>query len=231
MFRVFFCLFISLRFFSTVSAQSQVHDFYVNYSVDIDSDQSMISLLSIGTSVEVAFKGAFSKTNIRLAGGSNKISMVADNNAVIATVLLDIVEGKKAFQMDASKRTEMETALQKIGENPMRYTDSYKNIAGYDCQKVFMKHLASGANIIVYLSQQLAPKQDAVFQAFYKQMKGFPLGVVVRKDATTVRIMATEVQTKLGSTNVFSTKIPEGYEKTTLEAIRDAAEKKYSPTK
>jgi hypothetical protein len=119
----------------------------------------------------------------------------------------------------------------KIGENPIRFTDSYKNIAGYACQKVLMKHLASGANIILYLSKELDPNQDAVYQAFYRQMKGFPLGIVLRKETSTVRIMATEVRSNLKASDSFSTSIPSSYEKTSFEAIKIALQNKYGVSK
>lgn len=214
-----------------VHGQVKVQDFYVNYSVDIESDKPLVSLLSIGTSLELAFVGPTSKTNLSVAGGTNKMVIVADNNAEIATVLLDLPEGKKAFQLDATRRNEMEEALQKIGDNPIRFTDSYKNIAGYACQKVLVKHLATGANIILYLSKDFTPKQDLAYQAFYQQMKGFPLGIVVRKDATTVRIMATAIRSNLQASDSFSTSIPSAYEKTSLEAIKIALQNKYGVSK
>jgi len=100
-------------------------------------------------------------------------------------------------------------------------------IAGYTCQKVFMKDKESGANIILYLTDKIKPQNDALAKVLIGEIKGFPLGIVVRKDNTTIRLTASTVSTRTPSDGAFSVSVPTGYTVTTIEGLKEEAKNKF----
>ncbi|WP_264791110.1 hypothetical protein [Aureispira anguillae] len=222
--------FFSIAFLMLISmsysqAQSTLSDGYINYSISVDSDEPAAAFLTMGSSLEIAFKGQKTKAVAKVAGGTNTVSLVADHQSESGLSLMDVLGEKKAVKLEKSKFEEAEKELTQIGENPMRLTDDTKTIAGYSCQKVLMKDKKSGANIVLYITSKIKPKGDPFAQLLIGEIKGFPLGIIVRKDGTTVKIMAEKVSARTPSDAAFSLTIPSDYQLTTLENLEKTAQK------
>ena len=132
---------------------------------------------------------------------------------------LQVLQLLKIFKINQYSSSEKAT------KNPMRHTDDTKTIAGYTCQKVLMKDKESGANIILYITDKITPKGDPFAKYLVGELKGFPLGIVVRHEGTTVRVTAEKVSSRTPSDGAFSLSVPSGYELTTVEGLEKSAKK------
>ena len=204
--------------FSNAQALSDV---YISYSIEVDSDEPAASMLTFGSSLELAFRGLRTKALVNVAGGTNSISVVVDHKTKTGTALMDILDGKKAVKIKTEKYDNALSEIKKISDNPIRHTDDFKTIAGYSCQKVFMKDLKSGANIIFYITDQIVPENDLLAKTLIAEIKGFPLGLVVRRDGTTVRIIAEKVSSSTPPASVFSLSVPDGYTLSSFDELED----------
>lgn len=198
---------------------------YISYSVNVESDQAIASMLGVGTSLELAFKGNFTKAVAKVAG-SNTVTVIADHQKKAGISLMDIMGEKTAVKLTQEKMDEAKANMDKISDNPMRYTDETKDIAGYTCKRVLLKHKESGANVVLYITDQIKPQNDPFAKILMSEIKGFPLGIVIKKDETTVRIMADKVSSKTPSESAFSLSIPGDYKLTTLDDLKNSTEQK-----
>lgn len=212
-------------------APDAITEGFISYSIDVETDQAAAALLTVGSSLEVAFKGNYMKAVARVAGGSNTVSVVADHKNQTGITLMDILGEKKGVKLTKDRFEKAKTDMDKLGENPMRVTDETKTIAGYTCKKVLMKHKESGANVILYLTDEINPKNDPFAQLLISEVKGFPLGIVIRKDETTVKIMADKVTNRAPSDSAFSMSIPSDYTLTTFEELEKTAKSKMEKSK
>lgn len=217
---------ISISCIAFVQGQSTLSDGYINYAISVDSDEPAAAFLTIGSSLEVAFKGAKTKAVAKVAGGTNSVSIVANHQAKAGLSLMDVMGEKKALKLTKDQFDKVRIDMEKVGGNPMRVTDDTKIIAGYTCKKVLMKDKESGANIILYLTNKITPQGDPFAQLLIGKIKGFPLGIVVRKDGTTVRVMAEKVSSRTPSDGAFSLTVPSDYELTTVSNLENSAKKK-----
>lgn len=206
-------------------AQKAVSDVYINYTIDVDSDEPVAALVSLGATFEVAFNGYNTKGMLNVAGGTNSVTVIAEHKTNSAIALMDLVDGKKALKVPSDKFNDALNDIKKISENPIRYTDDTKSIAGYQCQKVFMKHKESGANVIFYITNKINPQKDMLAKALYDEIKGFPLEILVRKEGTTVRITASKVSGQVPSSAAFSLDIPSTYKLTSIDELKEDAKK------
>ncbi len=213
----FFLSFMALA--TLAAAQAPLTDGYIKYTVTIDSDLPAAALLSMGTTLEVAFKGSKTKAVAKVAGGTNTVEAIADHQSVTGLSLADVMGEKKAIKLGQSDYQKAKESIEKLAKNPMRVTESTKTIAGYTCTKILMKDKQTGANIILYVTDQINPKGDALAQQLIEAVKGFPLGVIVRQDNTTVRLMASTVSAQTPSDGAFAQKIPSGYQVTTVKEL------------
>lgn len=200
-------------------AQSTLSNGYIKYTVAIDSDLPAASFLSMGTTLEIAFKGQQTKAVAKVAGGTNTVQAVANHEKVTGLSLLNVMSEKKAIKLGSSDYKKAQEGIEQLANNPIRVTESTKTIAGYLCQKVLMKDKQTGANIILYVTDKVNPKGDPLAQQLIKAVKGFPLGIVVRQENTTVRLTASTVTEQTPSDGAFSQKIPSGYEVMTLKEL------------
>ncbi|WMX13490.1 MULTISPECIES: hypothetical protein [unclassified Aureispira] len=207
----------------SAQAQSALTDGYISYSISVDSDEPAAAFLTMGSSLQVAFKGQKTKAVAKVAGGTNTVSLVVDHKAEKGLSLMDVLGQKKALQLEKNKLAEAKADMEKAAKNPMRHTEDTKTIAGYTCQKVLMKDKESGANIILYITDKITPKGDPFATYLVDEIKGFPLGIIVRHEGTTVRVMADKVSSRTPSDGAFSLSIPEGYELTTVDGLEKAA--------
>ncbi|MFK7797991.1 MAG: hypothetical protein AB8E82_11100 [Aureispira sp.] len=220
-------LFFSILMIGTLAtAQSTLTNGYIKYNISVDSDLPIASFLSMGTTLEVAFKGQKTKAVAKVAGGTNTVQAVADHQVVKGLSLLDVMGEKKAIKLGSSDYQKAKEGIEKLAKNPMRATESTKTIAGYSCQKILMKDKQTGANIILYVTKKINPKGDALAQQLIKAVQGFPLEVIVRQDATTVRLTASTVTGQTPSDGAFSQNIPSDYEVTTLKEIEAEAQRR-----
>lgn len=210
----------------TLHAQTSITNGYLSYDVRVDSDEPAAALLtSMGSTLEVAFREQKTKAVAKIAGATNTVHLIADHASLKALSLLNVLGEQKAVRLDQDDYTEAKEAIAQLGDNPMRPTDQTKTIAGYVCQKVLMKDKQSGASIILYVTKKINPK-DPLIRQLSERIKGFPLGIVVRKDNTIVRATATKVSSNAPSDGAFSQSIPSGYQVTTLRDLERSAEQK-----
>ncbi|MBL4649996.1 MAG: hypothetical protein JKY03_09705 [Aureispira sp.] len=223
--RLLILTFTIVLFAVSAQAQSAISDGYISYSISVDSDIPAAALLSVGASLEIAFKGEKTKAIVKVAGGTNTVSLVVNHNTQKGLSLMDVLGEKKALKLEKGKLQEARAEMEKATKNPMRHTDDTKTIAGYVCQKVLMKDKESGANIILYITDKISPKGDPFAQYLVGEIKGFPLGIVVRYEGTTVRVMAEKVSSRTPSDGAFSLSVPSDYELTTVEGLEKSAKK------
>lgn len=223
--RLLLSIFIIISFAVFVQAQSAISDGYISYSISVDSDLPAAAFLSMGSSLEVAFKGEKTKAVAKVAGGTNTVSLVVDHKSQKGLSLMDVLGEKKALKLEKDKLQEARTDMEKAAKNPMRHTDDTKTIAGYVCQKVLMKDKESGANIILYITDKITPKGDPFAQYLVGELKGFPLGIIVRHEGTTIRVTAEKVSSRTPSDGAFSLSVPSDYELTTVEGLEKSAKK------
>lgn len=209
----------------SAQAQSALSDGYISYSISLDSDVPAAAFLSMGASLELAFKGDKTKAVAKVAGGTNTVSLVVDHKTQKGLSLMDLLGQKKALKLEKDKLDEAHADMQKAAKNPMRHTEETKTIAGYVCQKVLMKDKESGANIILYITNKITPKGDPFAKYLVGEIKGFPLGIVVRHEGTTVRVMADKVSARTPSDGAFSLSVPSDYELTTVDGLEKSAKK------
>jgi len=209
----------------SAQAQSAISEGYISYTISVDSDIPAAAFLSMGSSLEIAFKGEKTKAIATVAGGTNTLSAVVDHKAQKGLSLMDVLGKKKALILDKDKLNEARANLEKAAKNPMRRTEDTKTIAGYVCDKVLMKDKESGANIILYITNKITPKGDPLAKYLVSELKGFPLGIVVRHEGTTVRVMAEKVSSRTPSDGAFSLSVPSDYELTTVEGLEKSAKK------
>ena len=74
---------------------------------------------------------------------------------------------------------------------------------------------------IVYVCEHIKPESGGYVDGLIKKFNGFPLGFEIIADTDKVKIMASEVSTKLPKKSDFKQVIPDGYEETTVEKLRD----------
>jgi hypothetical protein len=223
--RLLILTFAIVLFTVSAQAQSAISDGYISYSISVDSDIPGVAVLFVGSSLEVAFKGDKTKAVAKAAGGTNTVSLVVDHKTQKGLSLMDVLGEKKALKLDKNKLEEARADMKKATKNPMRHTEETKTIAGYTCQKVLMKDKESGANIILYITDKITPKGDPFATYLVGELKGFPLGIVVRHEGTTVRVMAEKVSSRTPSDGAFSLSIPSDYELTTVEGLEKSAKK------
>lgn len=215
---IFLVALLSILGLSSTLAQSTTSNGYISYNVAVDSDQPIAMFFAMGTSLEVAFKGEKSKLIAKV--GSNTVKITADNSISKAVSLMDVMNDKKAVKMGATEYADAKKNLQNLKNNPKKFTEETKTIAGYVCKKVLMKDVNSGTNIIVYVTNKIKP-QGEMAQELFNQFKGFPLGIVARNQGTTVRISAKKVSTTAPSDKVFSMAIPSGYKLTSVKELEN----------
>jgi hypothetical protein len=221
---LFFSFFMAMAVAAT--AQTTLNNGYIKYNISIDSDLPAAAFLSMGTTLEVAFKGKQTKAVAKVAGGTNTVQAIADHSNVTGLSLLDVMSEKKAVKLGSAEYQKAKESIAQLAKNPMRITESTKTIAGYTCQKILMKDKQTGANIILYVTDKINPKGDPLAQQLIEAVKGFPLGVVVRQDETTVRLTASTVSERTPSDGAFSQTIPSGYQVTTLKELEEEAQRR-----
>jgi len=198
---------------------------YISYSVSVESDQAIASLLGMGSSLELAFKGNFTKAVAKVAS-TNTVTVIADHQKKAGISLMDIMGEKTAVKLTQEKMDEAKANMNNISDKPMRYTEETKDIAGYTCKRVLMKHKESGANVVLYITDQIKPQNDPFAKLLISEIKGFPLGIVIKKDETTIRIMADKVSSKTPNESAFSLSIPSDYKLTTMDDLKKSTENK-----
>lgn len=213
---LFFC---ALACSTAALAQSALSNGYIKYNVTIDSDIAAISFLSLGTTVEVAFKDEKTKLVAKTGGGTNTVQATANNERVTGLSLLDVMGERKAIKLGSAEYQKAKESIELLAKNPMRVTEATKTIAGYTCQKILMKDKQTGANIILYVTDKINPTGDPLAQQLIKAVKGFPLGITVRQENTTVRLTASTVSSKTPNDSIFSQAVPSGYEVTTIKGL------------
>lgn len=222
---LFSTLLVCLFSATALLGQSTITEGYISYSVDVDSDEPAAAFLSVGTSLQVAFKGNRTKALATVGGGTGTVQVVVDHKAKKGLSLINMLGEKKAVKISESRLDEAMGELEGV-DNPMRRTDDTKEIAGYTCQKILMKDRESGANIILYVTSKIKPANDPFAQLIHKELKGFPLQIIVRQDGTTVRLTADKVTSRTPSDGAFSLSIPEGYELVSEKELENTARQK-----
>lgn len=223
MFRAF--LFFSfLVLGKAVMAQSNISNGYIKYNVTIESDLPVAALLSMGTTLEIAFKDQQTKAVAKTVGGTNTIQAIANYQTTKGISLLDIMSEKKAVKLGATEYQKAKESIALLANNPMRITESTKVIAGYTCKKILMKDKQTGASIILYVTDKIKPQGDILAQQLIKIVKGFPLRVIVRQENTIVHLTATTVTSQTPSERAFSQEIPSGYKITTVKELEATAQ-------
>lgn len=216
-----FFLLLSFKPASTVMTEG-----FVSYSVEVNSDQAAVAaFLSLGSSLEVAFKDNLMKAVAKVSG-NNTVSIVTDYKNQTGITLMDILGEKKGVKLTKDRFEKAKLDVEKFSKNPIRITDETKEIAGYSCKKILMKDKESGANIILYVTHEINPKNNPFADLLFEKIKGFPLGIIIKKDETTVKLTANKVTNQAPSSKVFSTSIPSDFKLTTFEEIEKIAKSK-----
>ncbi len=193
---------------SPSNAQSTVKNGSISYSISVDSDEPAAAFLASGSSLKLYFSGAKIKVAAEVMGGANSGRAIIDEKKSTGLVILDVLGEKKAIILEKKYFDDADKETAKFAKNPIRKLEATKTIAGYLCSKVLMKDLESGTNLIFYVTNKIQPQNDY----FNKKLGGFPLGVYIRKNGTTVKITAKKIYNQTPKSSTFDLVIPGGYQ-------------------
>ncbi len=194
----------------------------VKYEItDIESEMSELAMLK-GTEVDMYFSEAKQKVDFALMGGLMRVQTIIDNNNKDQNVMLMDMMGKK-IQIDGMNEEDLKKnpmmSLGGTGEQSLEYKidkKSKKKIAGYKTCKATAE-LPQGMEMIVYFTKKIRPKNSYISKAM-GGLDGFPLQFVIETGmGMALTFTAQEVK---GGVDLANFRVPDGYDKMTLEELQ-----------
>lgn len=196
---------------------SQTHfEGTVTYDMTISGTEvspQLIHLLPDGFTLYV--KG--SRSRLEISSGMSEVTVIGDNASGSAVTLMDLMGKKLAIKTDS---TQVNEALDKLGEYRIVHVDGGKQILGYACKKAFLirQDAASADTSTVWYTEELPPF-DVVSNQFLPNMSDwFPMEVHTRKDGTSMIISVQEIKKNSLETELFE--VPPDYHLVDQEEMR-----------
>ena len=203
-------------FFVLISfiSNGQITDAKVVYEVKMDSDDPMLSQqlsMMTGSTMTMFFK----ENNFRQDMDMNmmKSSTVYNEKRGEGIVLMELMGLRKGARIDSLLNSKNE---EKDNNASVEVTDEKKTIAGFECSKVIVED-SSGMEMIMYVTDEIEARNNKNTYG-NSQVKGFPLKIEMDLDQLSMTLTATQVVEKVKK-SMFDTKIPDGYEIVSYEAL------------
>jgi len=174
---------------------------YSNMPTEMQQFSAMLPKQTI-----ISIKGDKSRIETPMAMGTQ--AFLIDQNASEYIMLMDMMGMRKAVTI-TKEDSQMSTP-------EVTYHDEYKTIAGYKCQKATVITLDMDGNKVtseLYFTEEIPNvNKDLNF------VKGLPLQYSAKNDAIDIVLVATSVEKKSLSNNLFV--IPEGFEPATMDQLQ-----------
>lgn len=203
---------------SAVSAQSKISEGTVKYEMELEGVKDATLSMLHGSTITTFFKGEQNKVRGEFMGGMAIVNFMLDGAAQEGLMLMDMMAQRKAIKID---KNSYQTSNQNAQQPPVTHTNETKKIAGYTCKKAIMKG-EDGSNIVVYVCEQIQPKNNSFMQKMVGDLKGFPLAIEISlpENGGKMKLLATEVSKKTPDKKEFSLQIPQGYQVTTMAELQ-----------
>lgn len=206
----------------TTFAQKKMSNGIIKYEItDIQGDNPQMSMLK-GTMFNMAFLGSKQKMDIGIMGGLMRVQTIVDaTDPAKTTVLMDMM-GQKIELADVGEQFSQLSTLGMGADSAEKgYEIKYdkkdkKKIAGYKAHKAILTP-NGGPAIEMYVSKKIKPENSQIKDLF-KDLVGFPLQMSVNAEGVGITITAQNINRDIDSDNF---KIPEGYQKMTMEEFQE----------
>lgn len=200
-----------------LNAFSQTHfEGTVTYDMTISGTElspQLTHLLPNGFTLYV--KG--SRSRLEISSGLSEVTVIGDNASGSAVTLMNLMGKKLAVKTDS---TQVNEALDKLGEYKIVHLDGGKQILGYACKKAFLirQDSISADTSTVWYTEELPPF-DVVSNQFLPDMSDwFPMEVHTRKDGTSMTISVQEIKKTSPEAALFE--VPPEYRIVDQEEVR-----------
>lgn len=180
--KLYIAVIIGVLFCADLFAQKRLTEATITYDIVVNTNNSKpqaADLLDGATSV-IYLKGRSSRSEMVSSLGTQ--STVVNGNTGNVTILKDYGEQKYMITMTPANWKESNKKYEGV---TFTYTEEYKKIAGYDCQKAIGK-LADGTSFTVYFTKDLLP----VTKDFQYLNKNLP-GLAMQYEASIGQLMVT----------------------------------------
>jgi hypothetical protein len=216
-------LFLTLSTSIGVSAQKTMSDGTITYELKLDKDNPMAGMLN-GTNMVLSFKGSLMKTSVNIMGGMMSMNIVMDNSAKKGVMLVSAPMMGKNMAVEMTEK-DFADAEQKQKENQSKSKVTYnknnkKKIAGYKCYQATAKVDGMPDGVILYLTDKIKPVGQSQIQNQIPGLTGFPLAFEVNQAGMKILFEASKVDKLAPADKEFDMKIPEGFDKVTMEEIQ-----------
>jgi GLPGLI family protein len=158
------------------------------------------------------------KTEIDIAGMMKQIQIIDGENKIVYS-LMEMMGQKFYFEMTEEEiKKEMEE--EKI-KSSVEIVDETKEIAGYKCKKAIITVEQEGDEntFVVYFTKELGTKDLNFDNNVFKDIDGVMLEFEINEGNMSMKLEAVSVDKKNVPMSEFE--IPEDYEKTTKEELRE----------
>lgn len=132
-----------------------------------------------------------------------------------ATTLLEIMGQKYAIEQT---KEDIQEQIKEQGNPEVQVTDETKEIAGYECKKAVVTS-EDGEKQDVFFSPEIGSSELNFDSPAYKQINGIPLDYQMKTNMFTMKLTATEIETKKIKDESFA--IPDDYKKVTQEELQN----------
>lgn len=193
----------------------------IYYVMSVEGDDPQAKMLNNST-FEYAFSGKDSKLAGLVMGGLFTGNMIVDGAANNGLALMSVMGQRKAIKMTAADISKAKSSASNMNDVKITPISGTQKVAGYTCKKVMITDPKNpNTQTVVYVCNSIVPESGGMVDEMMKKLNGFPLGFEVKTNGSKVKIMASEVSTKLLKKADFKQVIPEGYEVTTMEKLRE----------
>jgi len=210
--------FLLFTFLIQIQLNSQIQKGKLTFEIELTSEEtelsSVLELLN-GSQMIILFDKDKTRSEVTL-GSMLSIATITDSSADVAIVLMDGISGKTALKSSIS---EMEMILDTTETTPI-YLEEYKNILGYNCQKVSLQDVF-GEETIFWVTNEI---QVLKLGQHYlpDEIQGFPLEFEIINNGLKMKLTATQIEKSLIDIDydvVFNTYIPKDYKIVSKEQL------------
>ncbi|MEO5572622.1 MAG: DUF4412 domain-containing protein [Bacteroidia bacterium] len=183
--------------------------FEISYpDADIPDEQ----MAMMPTEMATYFKGAQSRTEMKMGMGMNQVFLFDGKNKVM-TMLVDMMGTKSAIKMTEE---DLKQQKEKKGkdDSQVKITDETKDIAGYKCKKAIVT--GKDGSFDLYFTDQISYKKGD-WASEYKGIDGFPLQYKITQGSLIMQMTAKNVSKEKVDDALFTA--PADYKPMTQEEM------------
>lgn len=184
-------IFTALAVAGLLTAQAQVKEGCITYSVDFQGLPPEAAGMMKGSELKVYFKDKKSRSEFTSAFSSN--TTIADEAST--TTLVDAMGQKYFYKMT---KAEMEKESKNSPEPKITYLNDTKTIAGYECKKAVIEaknEKGETQKVDVWYTDKIQSSSAGKQAGQFKNLKGAPLEFSMNQGQFTMQMSATSVST------------------------------------